>query len=95
MKITPGHDFNDYEVGLRHELPQYNMLNLDGSLNDFVPKDYQNLSTKEARKKILSELETSGCLVSTKPHKHMVPFVERTGVIIEPLLTDQWFVKNG
>ena len=93
LKITPGHDFNDYEVGLRHELPQYNMLNLDGSLNDFVPKDYQNLSTKEARKKILSELETAGCLVSTKPHKHMVPFAERTGVIIEPLLTDQWFVK--
>lgn len=93
LKITPGHDFNDYEVGKRHDLPQHNMLALDGTLNDFVPVDYQGLTAKDARKKILSALEASEDLIETKPHKHMVPFAERTGVIIEPLLTNQWFVE--
>ena len=93
LKITPGHDFNDYEVGLRHDLPQHNMLSLDGTLNDFAPVEYLGLNTKDARKKILMSLKESEALVETKPHKHMVPFAERTGVIIEPLLTDQWFVK--
>ena len=128
VKITPAHDFNDYAVGLRHSLPMYSILTLDGKIiNDFqpsrgnrsfydiaptqhgvlispvrtneplasdlgIPKKYQGLDRFEARKQIVADLEAAGLLDSVKPHKLQVPRGDRTNVVIEPMLTDQWFV---
>lgn len=94
VKITPGHDFNDYAVGQRHSLNPINILNKDGTLNDTVPKIYRGLDRIEARKLILSDLTEAGYLVSEKKHKLNVPKSGRTGEIVEPLLTDQWFVRT-
>ncbi|MAH61598.1 MAG: valine--tRNA ligase [Legionellales bacterium] len=93
VKITPAHDFNDYEVGLRHQLPMMNIMTLDGRLNEDVPKRFQGLRMDEARKQIVEELKQQGLLESVQEHIHTVPYCERSGVKIEPLLTDQWFVK--
>jgi len=92
VKITPAHDFNDYQVGRRHGLEPVNILRLDAHLNENVPQAYQGLERFEARRKILVDLAAQGCLVSEKPYKLRVPRSGRTGVIVEPMLTDQWFV---
>ncbi|MEO8364769.1 MAG: valine--tRNA ligase [Pseudoxanthomonas sp.] len=93
VKITPAHDFNDYQVGLRHNLPLINILTPGASINDVAPEKYRGLDRYEARKQILADLENEGLLVETKPHKLQVPKGDRTGQVIEPYLTDQWFVK--
>jgi valyl-tRNA synthetase len=93
VKITPAHDFNDYAIGQRHQLPIINIFTVDAKLNDNVPAAYQGLDRFEARKKIVADLEKAGLLVETKPHKLMVPRGDRSHAVIEPYLTDQWFVK--
>ena len=93
VKITPAHDFNDYQVGQRHDLAQISVLTLDAKINENAPAAYRGLDRFEARKRILQDLAAQGCLVSEKPYKLRVPRSGRTGVIVEPMLTDQWFVK--
>ena len=93
VKITPAHDFNDYQIGQRHGLAQINVLTLDAKINDNAPAAYRGLDRFEARKRILADLKSQGFLVSEKPYKLRVPRSGRTGVIVEPMLTDQWFVK--
>jgi len=92
VKITPAHDFNDYAVGQRHGLEMINIFTLDARINEAAPLQYQGLDRYVARENILTDLEAAGCLVSTKPHKLMVPRGDRTGAVIEPMLTNQWFV---
>ena len=92
VKITPAHDFNDYQVGQRHHLVPISILTLDGKINDLAPVEYQGIDRFDARKKIIADLETQGFLVETKPHKLMAPRGDRTNTIIEPMLTDQWYV---
>jgi valyl-tRNA synthetase len=92
VKITPAHDFNDYEVGQRHGLPLINILNQDGSLNDAVPGPYRGLDRAAARSRVLADLEALGLIERTEPHKLTVPRGDRSNAILEPLLTDQWFV---
>jgi len=92
VKITPAHDFNDYAVGQRHQLPQIGVFTLDAKINDNGPAAYQGLDRYEARKRIVADLDAQGLLEAVKPHKLMVPRGDRTGVVIEPMLTDQWFV---
>jgi len=93
VKVTPAHDFNDYQVGMRHELPLINILTPTAAINDNAPEKYRSLDRYEARKVVLADLEALGLLVETKPHKLQVPRGDRTGQVIEPYLTDQWFVK--
>jgi valyl-tRNA synthetase len=93
VKITPGHDFNDYAVGIRHSLPIINIFTLDAKLNDLVPTRYQGLSRELARRMILDELTQQGLLEKTQHHKLMIPRGDRSGEIIEPMLTDQWFMN--
>ncbi len=92
VKVTPAHDANDYAVGLRHGLPIVGVLALDATLNDQAPEAYRGLDRFVARKKIVAELDALGLLVETKKHRLQVPRCARTGQIIEPMLTDQWFV---
>src|SRR3954447_12590968 len=92
VKITPAHDFNDYQVGKRHNLIPLNIFTLDGKINDLAPAEYEGLDRFDARKKIISDLEQQGLLVGIKPHKLMVPRGDRTHAVIEPMLTDQWYV---
>jgi valyl-tRNA synthetase len=92
VKVTPAHDFNDYAVGQRHNLPQISIFTLDAHVNDNAPIKYRGLDRVEARKKVVADLEQLGLLVEIKKHKLMVPRGDRTGAIIEPMLTDQWFV---
>ena len=94
VKITPAHDFNDYQVGRRHKFEPINVLTLDAKLNTNAPDAYRGLDRFEARKRILADLREQGLLVSENPHKLKVPRSGRTGVIVEPMLTDQWFVKT-
>jgi len=93
VKITPAHDFNDYAVGNRHGLPLINIMTLDARINDQAPSVYRGLERFEARKRVLADLQVQGLVVSEKPHKLKVPRSGRTGAIVEPMLTDQWFVK--
>ena len=93
VKITPAHDFNDYEVGKRHNLPIVSILTLDGHVNTNAPDKYQGLERFRARKQIVSDLESAGFLVEIKPHKLMVPRGDRTNEVIEPMLTDQWYLS--
>ena len=92
VKVTPAHDFNDYAVGQRHQLPIIGILNLAGFVNDSAPKAYQGLERFAARKQVVADLEAQGYLVKIDKHKLKVPRGDRTGVVIEPMLTDQWFV---
>lgn len=92
VKVTPAHDTNDYQVGLRHELPMITIFTLDAKTNDEVPEAYRGLDRFVARKKVVADLEAQGLLVETKKHRLMVPRCARTGQVIEPMLTDQWFV---
>ena len=93
VKITPGHDFNDYLVGKRHGFEPLSILTLDAHLNENAPAKYRGLERFAAREQILNDLRSQGLLVSEKPYKLRVPRSGRTGVIVEPMLTDQWFVK--
>jgi valyl-tRNA synthetase len=93
VKITPAHDFNDYEVGKRHDLPLINILTKDAHLNDQVPSDYQGLERFAARKKVIEELTVQKVLVKTEDHTVKIPRGDRSGVVIEPYLTDQWYVQ--
>jgi valyl-tRNA synthetase len=92
VKITPAHDFNDWQIGQRHGLPAIEIFNLDASLNDAVPAAYRGLDRFEARQRILADLAREGLLAETRPHRMVVPRCGRTGEIVEPMLTDQWFV---
>ena len=92
VKITPAHDFNDYQMGLRHKLVPLNIFTLDGKINEFAPSEYQGLDRFEARKRILADLKAHDFLVETRPHKLMIPRGDRTQSVIEPMLTDQWYV---
>ncbi|MCC6814087.1 MAG: valine--tRNA ligase [Rubrivivax sp.] len=92
VKVTPAHDANDYAVGQRHGLPMIGVLNLDATINDNAPAIFRGLNRFAARKAIVADLEAQGLLVETRKHKLMVPRCARTGQIIEPMLTDQWFV---
>lgn len=93
VKITPAHDFNDYEMGKRHDLPMLNILTDDAALNSNVPSKYQGLDRFEARKQIVADMEALGLLDKIEPHALKVPTGDRTGEILEPYLTKQWFVK--
>ena len=93
VKVTPAHDFNDYQVGVRHDLPMINLFTEVAALNDNAPEKYRGLDRYEARKAVLADLEARGLLVETRPHTLQVPRGDRTGQVIEPYLTDQWFVK--
>ncbi|WP_087686861.1 valine--tRNA ligase [Pandoraea sp. PE-S2R-1] len=92
VKVTPAHDFNDYAVGQRHNLPQISILTLDAKINENGPEKYRGLDRFDARKQIVADLDAQGLLESVKAHKLMVPRSDRTGTVIEPMLTDQWFV---
>ncbi len=94
VKVTPAHDTNDYAVGQRHGLPMICVLTLDAKINDEAPEAYRGLDRFVARKKVVADLEAAGFLVEVKKHKLMVPRCERTGQVIEPMLTDQWFVAT-
>ena len=94
VKITPGHDFNDFEVGKRHNLPLINILNKDGTLNDEVPAPYRGLKIQVARQKIVADLESAGLLDKIEPITHAVPHDEKTKtVVLEPFLTEQWYLN--
>ena len=92
LKITPAHDFNDYAVGKRHDLEMLSILNLDATINAHAPAAYQGMDRFVARKQIVADLDAAGLLVKTAPHKLMQPKSERTGTVIEPMLTSQWFM---
>lgn len=112
VKITPGHDFNDYKVGLRHNLPMINILTFDGKIRDipeiydtdsiknnvgydFIPKKFKHLDRFVARKKIIYEIKLLGLLEKIIPHKNTIPYGDRSGDIIEPMLTDQWYLRTS
>ncbi|MCQ2734773.1 MAG: valine--tRNA ligase [Alphaproteobacteria bacterium] len=90
VKITPAHDFNDFEVGKRHNLPMINILNADATLNENTP--YAGMTTQEARIKTLETLEQLGLIDKIEDHPMVIPYGDRSGVVIEPYMTDQWFV---
>jgi valyl-tRNA synthetase len=92
VKITPAHDFNDYEVGQRHGLPVINIMTPEASLNDNVPPPYRGLDRGVARARVVADLEALGLVERIDPHKLTVPRGDRTNAVLEPLLTDQWFV---
>src|SRR5262249_28335801 len=93
VKITPAHDFNDYEIGVRQRLEQINIRTPHGALNDNVPKRFRGLDRFDARNAVVSELDSSGLLERVEKHQLVVPRGERTNAILEPYLTDQWYVK--
>jgi valyl-tRNA synthetase len=93
VKITPAHDFNDYEMGQRHDLPQINIFTPDAKLNENAPAQYRGMDRFIARKQIVADLEASGLIEKIEPHKLKVPRGDRTNAVIEPYLTDQWYVK--
>ena len=93
VKITPAHDFNDWQVGQRHKLVAISVLTLDAKMNELCPTEYQGLDRYEARQKMLDALQENGQLISAKPHKLMIPRGDRTHAAIEPMLTDQWFMS--
>jgi len=93
VKITPAHDFNDYEIGKRHDLPIYNILDDDAAMNDTVPKKYQGLTREAARDKIVEDFAALDLLEKIEDYKRNVPRGDRSGAIVEPYLTDQWYVN--
>ncbi|HLK71504.1 MAG TPA: valine--tRNA ligase, partial [Steroidobacteraceae bacterium] len=93
VKITPAHDFNDYAVGRRHNLPLINVFTPDARLNDEAPVSLRGLPRFEARERIVAELTAAGLIERIEPHKLMIPRGDRSGEIIEPYLTDQWYVR--
>ncbi len=93
VKITPAHDFNDYEIGKRHNLPMLNIFTIDAAINDNAPEAYRGLDRFEARKRIVADMEAAGLLEKIQAHKLMVPRGDRSGAVVEPYLTDQWYVS--
>ena len=93
VKITPAHDFNDYDLGKRHDLPMYNVLTDDAAMNDEVPEAYRGLDRFDARKKIVAEFESLGLLEKIEDYTVKIPRGDRSGAVVEPYLTDQWYVK--
>jgi valyl-tRNA synthetase len=93
VKITPAHDFNDYEVGQRHDLERINIFTVDAAINEHAPEKYRGLDRFEARKQVVADLDALGLLDGIQDHRLMVPRGDRSGAIVEPFLTDQWFVK--
>lgn len=93
VKITPAHDFNDYAVGQRHRLPLINIFTTDARINEAAPERYVGLDRFDARKRVVGDLEAAGLIEKIEPHKLKVPRGDRSGAVIEPLLTDQWYVK--
>jgi valyl-tRNA synthetase len=93
VKVTPGHDANDYEIGMRHNLPRINILNADGTLNNNVPEAFRGLPVLEARKKVVEEIRKAGLYIRDEKHTHMVGHCYRCHSVIEPYLSDQWFVR--
>jgi valyl-tRNA synthetase len=91
VKITPAHDFNDFEVGKRHSLPMISIMDKDAKINDNAPAEYRGLDRFAARKKVLAEIEALGLLEKVDTHTYMLPYGDRSNVVIEPLLTDQWY----
>jgi valyl-tRNA synthetase len=92
VKVTPAHDANDHAVGQRHGLPSIGVLALDATVNDQAPAAYRGLDRFEARRRVVADLDAQGLLVETRKHRLTVPRCARTGQIVEPMLTDQWFV---
>jgi len=92
VKVTPAHDFNDWQVGQRHGLGSIGILTLDARVNDNAPAAYRGLDRYDARKRVVADLKAAGLLASVKPHRMTVPRCARTGAAVEPMLTDQWFV---
>jgi valyl-tRNA synthetase len=92
VKITPAHDFNDFKVGQRHRLPMINILEPDARINDSAPAEYRGLDRFAARKKVVAEFEALGLLRGVEPVRHAVPHGDRSGAVVEPYLTDQWYV---
>ena len=95
VKITPAHDFNDFAVGQRHHLDIINVLDIEACLNENVPEEFKGLERFAARKKILEILEAQGLLEKAEDVSQIIPYGERSGVILEPRLTDQWFADAG
>ncbi|MDP1925525.1 MAG: valine--tRNA ligase, partial [Thiobacillus sp.] len=93
VKITPAHDFNDWQIGQRHKLVAISVLTLDAKMNDLCPTEYQGLDRYVARQQLLDALQAKDLLISAKPHKLMIPRGDRTHAVIEPMLTDQWFMS--
>ena len=91
VKITPAHDFNDFEVGKRHNLEMINIMDARAHLNDEVPEKYRGMERFAARKAVVADMEEAGLLEKIEPHRHMVPHGDRGGVPLEPWLTDQWY----
>ena len=92
VKITGAHDFNDYACALRHDLPLITIFTLDAHINENGPSKYQGMDRYDARKAFLADLQAGGYVIEIKPHKYMLPICARTGSVVEPMLTDQWFV---
>jgi valyl-tRNA synthetase len=92
VKITPAHDFNDWQLGARHKLEPIIILTLDAKINDNAPEKYRGMDRFAARKAVLADLEAAGLLIETKKHKLQVPISQRSDAVIEPMLTDQWFL---
>ncbi|MBF0584911.1 MAG: valine--tRNA ligase [Magnetococcales bacterium] len=95
VKITPAHDFNDHEMGRRHQLPQINIFTPHATLNDNVPPPYRGLDRFVARKQVLADLESQGLVAKVVPHRLMIPRGDRSKAVVEPYLTDQWFVHTA
>ena len=95
VKITPAHDFNDYEIGIRHKLPQINIFTIDAAINENAPAAYQGMSRELARQKIIEDLESAGLVEKIDAHQLTVPRGDRSNAVLEPFLTDQWFVRAG
>lgn len=92
VKITPAHDFNDFQVGTRHKLPMINILNKNGTLNEHAGK-YQGLKVQEARKRVVEDLKTEGRLQKEEPYKNSIGYCSRSGAVVEPFLSEQWFAR--
>ena len=95
VKITPAHDFNDFQVGQRHGLAAINIFDESAALNDAVPERFRGLDRFEARRRVLDELQAEGLVDGEQDHRHMVPRGDRSGALVEPLLTEQWYVRAG
>lgn len=93
VKVTPAHDPNDWEIGLRHDLPRINILSPDGTLNENVPEKYRNMDVRASRKAVVEDLKAEGLYIKEKDHKHQVGHCYRCDTIIEPYLSKQWFVR--
>ena len=95
VKITPAHDFNDFQVGQRHGLAAINIFDESAALNDAVPERFRGLDRFEARRRVVDELQARGLVEGEQDHRHMVPRGDRSGALVEPLLTEQWYVRTG